>query len=88
MSDEKIKAQDDAVKTVETEKKSIKAKPVSLISQIIAALWIAVWCAKNFITGKGETNDIIFSGFAIAACFCPVYFNLILDKIKNIRFGD
>ena len=65
-----------------------KAKTTSLIAQIIAALWVAVWSAKNFITSGGQTNDIIFSGFAIAACFSPVYFNMILDKIKNIRFGD
>ena len=65
-----------------------KAKTTSLIAQIIAALWVAVWSAKNFITAGGQTNDIIFSGFAIAACFSPVYFNMILDKVKNIRFGD
>lgn len=65
-----------------------KAKTTSLIAQIIAALWVAGWSAKNFITSGGQTNDIIFSGFAIAACFSPVYFNMILDKIKNIRFGD
>lgn len=69
-------------------KKTVGAKNTSLIAQIIAALWVAGWSAKNFITSGGQTNDIIFSGFAIAACFSPVYFNMILDKIKNIRFGD
>ena len=69
-------------------KKTVGAKTTSLIAQIIAALWVAGWSAKNFITSGGQTNDIIFSGFAIAACFSPVYFNMILDKIKNIRFGD
>lgn len=68
--------------------KKANAKTTSLIAQIIAALWVAVWSAKNFITEGGKTNDIIFSGFAIAACFSPVYFNMILDKIKNIRFGE
>lgn len=68
--------------------KKANAKTTSLIAQIIAALWVAVWSAKNFITEGGQTNDIIFSGFAIAACFSPVYFNMILDKIKNIRFGE
>lgn len=69
-------------------KKSYKAKTTSLIAQIIAALWVAVWCAKKFMTSGGETNDIILSGFAIAACFSPVYFNMILDKVKSIRFGE
>lgn len=69
-------------------KKTYKAKTSSLVAQIIAALWVAVWCAKKFLTSGGETNDIILSGFAIAACFCPVYFNMILDKVKSIKFGD
>lgn len=69
-------------------KKTYKAKTSSLIAQIIAALWVAVWCTKKFLTSAGGTNDIILSGFAIAACFCPVYFNMLLDKVKSIRFGD
>lgn len=68
--------------------KTYKAKTTSLIAQIIAALWVAIWSAKNFIVSGGRTNDIIFSGFAIAACFSPVYFNMVLDKIKTIKFGE
>lgn len=68
--------------------KTYKAKTTSLIAQIIAALWVALWSAKNFIVSGGEINDIIFSGFAIAACFSPVYFNMILDKVKTIKFGE
>lgn len=68
--------------------KTYKAKTTSLIAQIIAALWVAIWSAKNFIVSGGEINDIIFSGFAIAACFSPVYFNMILDKVKTIKFGE
>ncbi|WP_296022394.1 hypothetical protein [uncultured Treponema sp.] len=70
------------------EKKTCKAKTTSLVAQITAALWVAVWSARNFIVSGGQTNDIIFSGFAIAACFSPVYFNMILDKVKTIRFGE
>lgn len=68
--------------------KTYKAKTTSLIAQIIAALWVALWSAKNFIVSGGEINDIIFSGFAIVACFSPVCFNMILDKIKIIKFGE
>lgn len=71
------------------EEKKLAAKPVSLIGQIIAAVWVAVWSGFNFI--KNSVNiqiaDIIFSGLAIAACFSPVYFNLLLDKIKEIKWG-
>lgn len=68
-------------------KKTGKAKITSLIAQIVAAIWVAVWSGKRFFDGGGTTTDIILSGFAIAACFSPVYFNMILDKIKNIKFG-
>lgn len=74
--------------TEEKQKKGLKAKTASLFAQIIAAVWIGVWCGMRFIKGEGTTQDIILSGVAIAACFSPVYFSLFMDKIKNIRFGD
>lgn len=67
--------------------KSGKAKITSLIAQIIASIWISVWCAVKFVKGDSEVMDVILSGLAIAACFSPVYFNIMLDKIKDIRFG-
>lgn len=75
------------------EDKSISAKSVSLIGQILAAIWVAGWCSYQFIMNiaKGvhvEITDIIYSGFAIAGCFSPVFVSIIMDKIKNIRFGD
>lgn len=74
----------------ETEKKEIKAKKASLWGQIIAALWIGGWNTAQYIraiiAGQNiDGVDIITSGLAIAACFTPVYFNLIMDKIKEIR---
>lgn len=83
--------QDDTVTTttITTEtKKTGKAKITSLIAQIVAAVWVAVWSGMRFFKGEGNTTDVILSGFAIAACFSPVYFNMILDKVKTIRFGD
>lgn len=76
----------------EENKKEIKAKDASLIGQIIASIWIGGFCAALFITAivRGEpvkVTDIILSGFAIAGCYVPVYFNMIMDKIKEIRFG-
>lgn len=72
------------------EEKAIKAKTASLWGQIIAALWVAGWSAFDFIKNFAsiQITDIIFSGLAIAACFSPVYFNLLLDKIKEIKWGD
>lgn len=72
--------------------KKVKAKPVSLWGQIIAAVWIAGWNAAGFIRsmrtgGTLDGKDIILSGLAIAACFTPVYFNLIMDKVKEIKLG-
>lgn len=79
----------ETTETKENEKKGIKAKSVSLWGQIVAAVWVAAWSTYKFIKNIDEATitDFIFSGFAIAGCFVPVYFNLILDKIKNIKFG-
>lgn len=78
--------------TNENEKKGIKAKGVSLWGQIAAAVWIGGWTAAQFARDifKGQhvsVIEIILSGLAIAACFTPVYFNLIMDKIKEIKLG-
>lgn len=68
--------------------RKLTAKNTSHISQIVSALWIAGWSAFAFITGNPVgITDIVFSGLAIACSFTPVYFSLILDKIKDIKFG-
>jgi len=77
---------------VKTEEKKSSAKSVSLIGQIVASIWIGGWCSaqfvKDLVNGTHiKMTDFIFSGFAIAACYVPVYFNLIMDKIKKIKFG-
>lgn len=79
--------------TVSTKKKTGKAKITSLVAQALAAFWIGFWNALQFakMIKSGmhiEVTDIILSGLSIAACFSPVYFSMIMDKIKNIRFGD
>lgn len=74
---------------VQEEEKKLKAKPVSLIGQIVAAVWIGGWSSFFIIKNINELRitDIILSGLAIAACFTPVYFNLIMDKIRDIKLG-
>lgn len=64
------------------------AKNLSLVSQIVAAIWVALWSSFKFIaackTGQLsniDIKDIIISAFALAGCFCPVYVSIILDKI-------
>ena len=74
------------------EEKGIKAKSASLWGQIIAAIWIGGWSTaqniKDIVAGNHiDIKEIILTGRAIAACFTPVYFNLIMDKIKEIRLG-
>lgn len=78
--------------TNENEKKGIKAKGVSLWGQIAAAVWIGGWNTAQFARDifKGQhvsVIEIILSGLAIAACFTPVYFNLVMDKVKEIKLG-
>ena len=74
------------------EKKKLHAKSASLWGQIAAAVWIGGWNAAQFVKdlAAGRPLDpfaIIISGLAIAACFIPVYFNLLMDKIKEIKVG-
>ena len=76
--------------TNENEKKGIKAKGVSLWGQIAAAVWIGGWSAAQFARDISKSQhvsatEIIVSGLAIAACFTPVYFNMIMDKIRDIK---
>ena len=78
--------------TNEKETKGIKAKGASLWGQIAAAVWIGGWNAAQFIRAIMEgvpinPLTIILSGLAIAACFTPVYFNLLMDKVKEIKLG-
>ena len=67
-----------------------KAKSTSLAGQIVASIWIAGWTAYKFIS-TGLLNvtvyDIMMSGVGIAMCFTPVYFSILMDKVKEIRFG-
>ena len=78
--------------TNENEKKGIKAKGASLWGPIAAAVWSGGWHAAQFARDMFKdphvsATDIILSGLAIAGCFTPVYFNLIMDKIKEIKLG-
>ena len=70
-------------------RRGLQAKPISLKSQIIAAIWIAGWSAFKFASDRYSIgiNDVIFSGLGIAACFSPVYLSIVMDKIKEIKFG-
>ena len=65
-------------------------KSSSLWAQIIAAAWIAGWSAYKFVSNASgiDMGDVMLSGLAIAACFTPVYFSIIMDKVKDIRFGN
>lgn len=76
--------------TVEIEKKGVQAKPVSLWCQILAAVWMAGWSAWKFISQGGEVDigDIVASSMAIIGCFSPVYISIMLDKIKEIKYGN
>lgn len=79
--------------TNKNEKKVIKAKGASLWGQIAAAIWIGGWNSAQFACDIFKNRhisatEIILSGLAIAACFTPVYFNLIMDKIKEIKLGS
>jgi hypothetical protein len=77
----------DGVKEAQEEKK-MGAKQYSLFAQIFSGLWIIVLTIlKGLKIISLELGDIIYSGVAVAAIFCPVYFSIFLDKIKEIRLA-
>ena len=73
-------------------KPTASAKEISKWSMVVACLWIglltlakALW---GFVSSRPfglEVNEIILSGLALAAVFSPVYFSIILDKIREMR---
>jgi hypothetical protein len=65
----------------------MNAKSSSLWGQVIASVWVAGWSAYMFFTKTFDMSDVILSGVTIAACFTPVYFSIIMDKIKDIKIG-
>jgi hypothetical protein len=67
----------------------ISGKGSSLWGQIIAALWIGGWSAFKFIARPDniDIGDVLISGVGIAGVFIPVYFSILMDKIKEIRLG-
>jgi hypothetical protein len=67
----------------------VSGKDTSLWAQIIAAVWIAGWSSYKFVTNPGliDVGDVMLSGIGIAACFMPIYFSIIMDKIRDIRVG-
>lgn len=69
--------------------KKIHAKDASKWGMIFMAAWIAGWSAFTFVTGKAiAMADIITSGLSIGASFSPVFFSIILDKLKEFKFGS
>lgn len=67
----------------------LKPKKITFIGQIFCSIWIIGWSAYKFIkSGSIEITDVIYSALGITASFSPVYFSIMLDKIKEIRFGD
>lgn len=69
-------------------KKTVSARESSKWAQIIAAIWIGSWSAFTFVAGRDiAIMDIMLSGLGIAATFLPVYFSIIMDKIKEIKLS-
>jgi hypothetical protein len=72
----------------EPEAKKPGAKQYSLFAQVFSGTWIAVLTVlKGLKVIALETQDIIYTGVAIAAIFSPVYFSIFLDKVRDIRLA-
>jgi len=87
--------------TEKKEEKNTSPKQISFFAMIISSVWIALlslikafWGVLGIIIESlkdvsfGLTiGDIVFSGVILAAVFTPIYFSIILDKIKEIKLG-
>lgn len=76
----------DEVTKEETTEKKVGAKKYSLWAMVVSGLWIAI---LTILKGAGIVNldvkeEIIPTGITLAAVFCPVYFSIIMDKVKDI----
>jgi hypothetical protein len=84
------------------EEKKPGAKQISFAAMIFAGIWIvllslvkAFWdvFTEFWEPLKGTSfglsmGDIVYSGIILMAVFTPVYLSIVLDKIKEIKFGS
>ncbi len=61
----------------------MKAKGLSLLAQLVGAVWIAAWTTYKFLSEMPTCHQIVATGLCIAACFSPVYFNLVMEKFAG-----
>lgn len=69
--------------TVTPKKKSVaEGKEISKLSMIIGGVWI---CVGTALVGLGVLDltikDVILSGFALIACYSPIFISVHMDKI-------
>ena len=83
------------------EEKKNSPKQVSFFAMILSGVWIGVlslikafWGVLGVLIAPLKeasfgltTGDIVFSGVILAAVFTPIYFSIILDKVKEIKLG-
>lgn len=61
-----------------------------IVLSLIKAFWgvIVIYVIKLEDVSFGLTiGEIIFSGVVIGGVFTPIYFSIIMDKIKEIKLG-
>ena len=73
----------------EETKENLKVKTLSKWTMFFAALWIVTMSILKWVGvfPSAEINDIIYTGVAVMAIWSPTYISIVLDKIKDIRFG-
>ena len=91
----------ETIKPAEEKKAAAGAKEISLVAMVIAGAWVMLlslvkafwgvlgifWEPLTKINFGLTVSDIVFSGIILAAIFTPVYFSIILDKVKEIKMG-
>ena len=102
MQDKQITVEDTKEAVKEAASKKAGAKEITLFAMILAGVWIIVLClVKAFwgvfgilwkplkeVTFGLSVGEILYSGVVLAAVFTPIYFSIILDKVKEIKMGS
>lgn len=69
---------------INTEKKELKAKKVSLVAKIVGAVIIVVgYGLKVTVVPAIDTNDLLKIGFSVMGIFGAIDLNIALDKFSK-----
>lgn len=82
-----MEKENDCQEEKETKKKG--AKRMSAFAMLFSSVWIAgLTILKGLEIINLDVNEIIYTGLAITAVWCPTFVSIYFDKIKVLKEID